>query len=251
MFCVQCGTEVADTANFCGKCGNTMEGNAPPANPAPPPPPGMTAPPPPPPPAPAPLNVAPAAAPQQPAYAAHPQATPFPGLTPPGVEMVIVNWKAAPGKHPTTGRGNYNVTITDKRIFVEKAGLLGRLGKGLELGGALGVASSAITAGIAQVAVGAVVAGLGSAMNRSTWPEVNEKRNVASAELDQMAAQRPEMRQYPNQAIVQVRMKKGGILGQTKCFIQLPEGEFMIECELYKDCMKAFAQVFPGRLVSQ
>jgi zinc-ribbon domain len=235
MFCGQCGNEVLDTAKFCGTCGAAMAASAPPPGAPPPMPVSPQMPPP---------------APATPAPAGYGVPPSFPGLTPPGVEMLIVNWKAIPGKHPVNGRNNYNVIITDKRVFVEKASFGARLGRSMELGGALGVASSAITAGIGQVAVSAAIAGLGSAMNRSTWPEVNEKRNVASAELDQMAAKRPEMRQYPNQAIGQVRMKKGGMLGQTRCFLQLPEGEFSIDCELYKDCVKAFTQVFPGRLIT-
>lgn len=170
----------------------------------------------------------------------------FQGLTPPGVEMIVVNWKTVPGKHPSMGRNSYNIIVTDKRIIVGKAGLLAKIGSGMAIGGAM----SAPLAGIAHAATASVVAGLGAAMSRSTWPGIDEKRNVASAELDQMLLEKPGLLQVPNQAITQVRLKKGGMLGMDRVFFMLPEGEFSGEIGGYKDTVKAFQQIFPGRLVT-
>ena len=171
----------------------------------------------------------------------------YQGITPPGVEMIVVNWRTMPGKHPTLGRNAYNVIVTDKRIIVGKAGLLAKIGAGAMLGGAM----SAATAGMAHAAAASAVAGLGAAMSRSTWANIDEKRNVASAELDQMVAQKPgELHQWPNQVIAQVRLKKGGLLGTDRVFFMLPEGEFSGEIGGYKDTVKAFQQIFPGRLVT-
>jgi hypothetical protein len=170
----------------------------------------------------------------------------YQGLTPPGVETIVVNWRTMPGKHPQMGRNAYNVIVTDKRIIVGKASLMAKLGSGMALGGAM----SAVTAGVAQAAAASAVAGLGAAMSRSTWANIDENRNIASAELDQLLVEKPELVQIPNQFISQVRLKKGGILGTDRVFFVLPEGEFSGEIGGYKDTVKAFQQIFPGRLVT-
>jgi hypothetical protein len=149
------------------------------------------------------------------------------------------------GKHPQLGRNSYNVIVTDKRIVVGKAGLLAKIGAGMAIGGAM----SAVAGGVAHAAAASAVAGLGAAMSRSTWANIDEKRNVASAELDQLVAEKPELIQVPNQHIAQVRLKKGGILGTDRVFFMLPEGEFSGEIGGFKDTVKAFQQIFPGRLV--
>jgi len=158
--------------------------------------------------------------------------------------MVVVNWTGAAGKHPVLGRNSFNIIVTDKRILVSKAGLLTRLGKGMALGGAMGGALG----GIAAAAAGGVIAGLGSVLSKADWPEVSEKRQTASAEVDELAA-KSEMLQVPNEAIPQVRLKKG-ILTCKITFV-LPEGEFTVEFGGFKDTMKAFSQIFPGRIVQQ
>jgi len=93
--------------------------------------------------------------------------------------MMVVHWTAKAGRHPVAGRSSWNIIVTDKRVLFAKTSLLGRLAKGAEIGGAM----SAVTAGIAQAAAGAVIASLGSALNRGTWPDISEKRQIASAEL--------------------------------------------------------------------
>jgi len=170
----------------------------------------------------------------------------YQGITPHGVEMIVVNWRTMPGKHPQLGRNAYNVIVTDKRIIVGKASLMAKLGSGMAIGGAM----SAVAGGVAQAAAASALAGLGSAMSKSTWANIDEKRNVASAELDQMHMEKPELVQVPNQFIGQVRLKKGGILGTDRVFFMLPEGEFSGEIGGYKDTVKAFQQIFPGRLVT-
>jgi len=168
----------------------------------------------------------------------------YQGLTPDGVEMVVVNWKGAAGKHPVLGRNSFNIIVTDKRVLVAKAGLMTRLGKGMALGGAMGGALG----GIATAAAGGVIAGLGSVLNRADWPDINEKRQTASAEVDELAT-KSEMLQVANQAIPQVRLKKGMLT--CKITFVLPEGEFTAEFGGFKDTMKAFSQIFPGRIIQQ
>ncbi|MHC4924676.1 MAG: hypothetical protein ACYTG4_11480, partial [Planctomycetota bacterium] len=80
----------------------------------------------------------------------------YQGITPPGVEMIVVNWRTMPGKHPQLGRNAYNVVVTDKRIIVGKAGLLAKIGAGAMLGGAM----SAAAGGIGHIAEASAVAGL-------------------------------------------------------------------------------------------
>jgi len=156
--------------------------------------------------------------------------------------MVVVRWKAAAGKHPVIGRNSYDIIVTDKRVLISKTSLMGRLGSGMALGGAMGGALG----GIAAAAAGGVIAGLGSVLSKADWPEVSEKRQTASAEVDELAA-KSEMLQVPNQAISQVRLKKGMLT--CKITFVLPEGEFTVEFGGFKDTMKAFSQIFPGRIV--
>jgi hypothetical protein len=159
---------------------------------------------------------------------------------------LVVHWKSTPGKHPTLGRTGFQVIVTDKRIILGKSGLLARLGSGAALGGAM----SAVTGGIAQAAAGAAVSGLGSTLNMGTYASLDEKRNVASEEIDQILAGNPKLIQIPNEAISVVQMKKGGLLSDSKVSFHIPGGVFQVEIGGFKDTLKAFQVIFGGRVTT-
>ena len=158
----------------------------------------------------------------------------------------MVHWKSTPGKHPTVGRTGFQVIVTDKRVIFGKSGVLARLGQGMAIGGAM----SAVTGGVAQAAAGAAVSGLGSALSFASYASLDDKRNVASADLDALLAQNQKLTQISNQSISQVRLKKGGLLGTDRVFFHVPEGVFELEGGGFKDLMKAFQVIFPGRVIA-
>jgi hypothetical protein len=286
MFCTKCGSPMPEKSRFCGKCGNPVSPQVPapgPAVPPPPSPPGPPVPPPPPPqqagpvipppgpvipaqpptrpvvpPPPPPPRVAPVPPPPvQPPSPAVPVQPPPPagsappspgtvGITPPGIEKLVVHWKSTPGKHPSFGRTGFQVIITDKRIILGKSGLLARLGSGAAIGGAM----SAVAGGVAQAAAGAAVSALGSTLNLGTSASLDEKRNVSSEEVDQVLASNPKLIQIPNEAISVVQMKKGGLLSESKVSFHIPEGVFQAEFGGYKDTLKAFQVIFGGRVTT-
>lgn len=207
MFCGNCGTQLEEGAKFCSSCGTPVQAAA--ATPPPPPPPPQSAAPPPsqvsaPPPPPPPQASAPAA----------PQAA---GNV--VAEKIVLMMKTGSAKPPGKRTWHYDIMITDRRVVISKAGALGILGKGLAAGGAVGIATDAVS-----IVGGLTMMSLGSVMSTARVPSLDDDRQVASTEVDGYATSKPDNFQAYFDQSSGVQMKKGGFFSDSKMTVQTPAG---------------------------